>query len=528
MTISANMAADTAKFRLEDGGIAILTIDNPPVNALSHHVRIAMCEGVERALGDASVRALVILCAGRTFFAGADVKELGKPIEPPLLGDVMAAFEASDKPIVAAMHGTALGGGFELALAAHFRVAVPSAVVGLPEVALGLLPGAGGTQRVPRIVGVEAALDMIGLGRHVRAAEALELGLIDAVVAEGDLEAGAVAFARAVLDDRRPLRRVRDISLRTEPAEIARIFAAFQDKHPALFVGVKAPEGALKAIEAAATLPFEDGIAKERDIARALTASPESAAQRHLFFAERAATRIPGAEKATASAPGALTVLGDGSGAQELRMLGLPEGAEATAVCIAGDLAQYGAALSRVPGGLVIAVRHLPHFDVLAAACPDASRLIGLRVHEGLWEIVLGAATAPEAGLSMMALARAAGVPAIFVRPGEGSVIERLRHALEDARAGLQARGHLPADIVASARDYGFSEGALAGGGEGGRADPALAKALVAAAAGEALALIAENRVMRASDIDVAAVKAKLWPLWQGGPAYAAAQTAAA
>lgn len=515
-------SASTATFRLEDDGIAILAIDNPPVNALSHHVRIAMCEGVERALGDASVRALLILCAGRTFFAGADVKELGKPIAAPLLGDVMAAFEASGKPIVAAMHGTALGGGFELALAAHFRVAVPSAVVGLPEVALGLLPGAGGTQRVPRIVGVEAALDMIGLGRQVRAAEALELGLIDAVVDEGALEAGAIAFVRTVLREGRPLRRVRDLSLDVEAAAIASIFAAFRKAHPSLFVGLKAPEGALKAIEAAATLPFEDGIARERELSRALTASPESAAQRHLFFAERAAAKIPGAEKVRADAPTGMTVLGDGSVAQVLRGLDVPEGPEATAICTDGDLDAYRAAVARVSGGMSIATRHLPHFEMLAAGYGNASQLVGLHVHDGLWEIVVGERTAPEAGLSLMALARAVGIPSIFVKPGAGSVIGRLRHALDQARAELERAGHAPADIGSSARDYGFGDRAVVSGGAGGTIDPALAEALAAAMAREAQVLIEEGRVLRASDIDVAAVKAKLWPLWRGGPAYAA------
>jgi 3-hydroxyacyl-CoA dehydrogenase len=187
-----NLTESVWSYRVE-AGVAVLTIDAPPVNALSHKVRIALSEGVARALADASAGALVIICAGRTFFAGADVSEIGKPIQPPLLGDVMALFEASAKPIVSAMHGTALGGGLELALAGHYRVAVPSAVVGLPEVALGLLPGAGGTQRVPRLIGVAAAIDMIGLGRHVKAPEACALGLIDQLVPEGELEAGAVA-----------------------------------------------------------------------------------------------------------------------------------------------------------------------------------------------------------------------------------------------------------------------------------------------------------------------------------------------
>ncbi|HZV09817.1 MAG TPA: enoyl-CoA hydratase/isomerase family protein, partial [Novosphingobium sp.] len=259
--IPQNPPAPVASYRVEQA-VAVLTIDSPPVNALGHRVRLAIAEGVERALADGGVQALVLVCAGRTFFAGADVSELGKPILPPLLGDIIALFEASPKPVVAAMHGTALGGGFELALAAHFRVAVAAAAVGLPEVALGLLPGAGGTQRVPRLVGVRAAVEMIGLGRQVKAPEALELGLIDAIVADDALVEGAVAFARAQVAAGARLRRLRDLPTDMGGQEAQAVFAAFRAAHPDLFIGFKAAEGVLQAIEAAATLPFDAGLAR--------------------------------------------------------------------------------------------------------------------------------------------------------------------------------------------------------------------------------------------------------------------------
>src|SRR5246500_213961 len=187
-----------------NGEIAIVTVDNPPVNALKHEVRSGVAEALSQAREDGAVKAVVIACAGRTFFAGADITEFGKPPQTPSLHDVIAAIEAMPKPVVAALHGTARGGGFELALACHFRVAVSGARVGLPEVKLGLLPGAGGTQRLPRLVGPEKALQMIVTGEPIGAAEACGDGIIDEIV-EGDLTEGAIAFARRGLGESRAL-----------------------------------------------------------------------------------------------------------------------------------------------------------------------------------------------------------------------------------------------------------------------------------------------------------------------------------
>src|SRR5215472_6359605 len=192
-----------------DGEIAVVTVDNPPVNALKHEVRAGLAEALHQCRDDAAVKGVVIACARRTFFAGADITEFGKPPQAPGLHDVIAAIEAMPKPVIAAMHGTALGGGFELALACHFRVAVPGARVGLPEVKLGLLPGAGGTQRLPRLVGPEKALKMIVTGEPISAAEALADGIVDEIV-EGDLIPAAIAFARRVTAEGRPLRLVRN------------------------------------------------------------------------------------------------------------------------------------------------------------------------------------------------------------------------------------------------------------------------------------------------------------------------------
>jgi 3-hydroxyacyl-CoA dehydrogenase len=191
-----------------DGNIGVIVIDNPPVNALKNAVRKGLVEALSRAREDASIEALVITCAGRTFIAGADISEFGKPPQTPTTIDVIAAIEAMPKPVIAAIHGTALGGGLEVALGCHYRIAVPSAKLGLPEIKLGLMPGAGGTQRLPRLIGVEKALDMIVTGDQVPASEAHDSGLVDMIVV-GNLPAASVAYAQRVVNEKRPLPRSR-------------------------------------------------------------------------------------------------------------------------------------------------------------------------------------------------------------------------------------------------------------------------------------------------------------------------------
>ena len=199
------------------GNIGVITVDNPPVNALSHALRQGIQNAVIAAQDDAS-EALVLICAGRTFIAGADITEFGKPPQAPSLPDILVTLENSRKLVVAAIHGTALGGGFETALACHYRCALPSAKVGLPEVKLGILPGAGGTQRVPRIAGVKAALDMMTSGNPVAAPQASEMSLIDEVLETQDLKAAAIEYAKSLVESGAPLKRVRDIKI--DPASI--------------------------------------------------------------------------------------------------------------------------------------------------------------------------------------------------------------------------------------------------------------------------------------------------------------------
>jgi 3-hydroxyacyl-CoA dehydrogenase len=277
-----------------DGETAVVTVDNPPVNALKQEVRAGLAEALRRTRDDAGVKAVVIGCAGRTFFAGADITEFGKPPQAPGLGEVIAAIETMPKPVVAALHGTALGGGFELALACHFRVAVAAARVGLPEVKLGLLPGAGGTQRLPRLVGPEKALRMIVTGDPIEAREALADGVVDQIV-DGDPIAGAVGFARRVVAENRPLRRVRD----RDDKLVAEGFADAAEALTRRLRGREAPAACVEAVRNAIVLPFDEGLKRESELFRQLMAGDQSKAQRHIFFAEREAARVPGIPEGT-------------------------------------------------------------------------------------------------------------------------------------------------------------------------------------------------------------------------------------
>src|ERR671937_1475158 len=283
------------------GRVAVLTVNNPPVNALSQHVRQGLFDGLKQAIADSSAQAIVIVCAGRTFIAGADITEFGKPPTDPSLHSVLDIIEGSPKPVVAAVHGTALGGGLEVTLACHYRIGVKDASFGLPEVKLGLLPGAGGTQRLPRVVGVEKALSMMVTGDPIRADDALKSGLIDEIV-EGDLAAAGVAFAEKVVAEKRPLRKIRDLedklaAVRGKPE----VFANFRKSVARQTRGFRAPENIIKAVEAAVSLPFDQGLKRERELFVELLNSPESKAQRYFCFVEREAAKIPDVPADTAA-----------------------------------------------------------------------------------------------------------------------------------------------------------------------------------------------------------------------------------
>jgi 3-hydroxyacyl-CoA dehydrogenase len=282
--------------------IGVVTVNSPPVNALSAAVRGGILEGVKQAIADPAIKAIVLTCAGRTFIAGADITEFGKPPKPPALNDVLSEIESSPKPVVAAIHGTALGGGLEVTLACHFRVATKEAKLGLPEVKLGLLPGAGGTQRLPRAVGPELAVKMIVGGDPIGAAEALKNGLIEEIV-EGPASGGE-AFARKLLAEKRPPRRLRDDDSKLAAAKSDRsIFTNAVAAMTKKSRGLEAPFAAADAVGYAIDLPFEEGLKKERETFLKLVASDQSKAQRYAFFAEREANKIAGVPEGTKSRP---------------------------------------------------------------------------------------------------------------------------------------------------------------------------------------------------------------------------------
>lgn len=270
-------------------GIMEIVVDSPPVNALGHAVRAGLAEALDTGLSQPAVDAIVLRCAGRTFFAGADISEFGKPPKAPALPDLCDLIERSAKPVVAAIHGTALGGGLEVALACHYRIAATTAQLGTPEVKLGLLPGAGGTQRLPRLVGVAAALDMIVLGDPISAERALALGLVDRLSSSDDLASDALAFARMVATVRR-LPRTGGKEIEPDKAAIDR----FKATHGRKLAGQHAPQACFEAIAAAAILPLVEGLALERRLFGQLVEGSQAKALRHYFFAERKAAKIDG------------------------------------------------------------------------------------------------------------------------------------------------------------------------------------------------------------------------------------------
>jgi 3-hydroxyacyl-CoA dehydrogenase len=283
--------------------IAVITINNPPVNALSHGVREGIYKGIETASQDDSVTGIVIYCEGRTFIAGADISEFGSAPKEPHLPAVLTLLDQSTKPVVAAVHGTALGGGLETTLCCNYRVATSDAKFGLPEVHLGLLPGAGGTQRLPRIVGVEKALSMVTSGAPIGASEALESGLIDMIV-ESDLRAEAIAFAVAKSSEGAIHPRVRDNQEKLQSAiESPEIFAQVRKMIARKTRGFLAPEYNIRCIEAAVSQPFDEGIKIEGKLFMELMAGPQSRAQQYFFFAERQASKVAGIDKNTPDLP---------------------------------------------------------------------------------------------------------------------------------------------------------------------------------------------------------------------------------
>jgi len=297
MSKQSTAAGETPPVHLaREGAILVVTIDNPPVNALGVAVRRGLMSAIEEGEADAGVAAILVTGAGRNFIGGADIREFGKPPQSPLLTELCNRIEACNKPVLAAIHGAALGGGLEVALAAHYRVALGNARLGLPEVQLGLLPGAGGTQRTPRLIGAQAALEMMLSGRHLSAKEALSLGLVDQL-AEGEsadqARAAGLRELQALLETHAPVRRSRDGKGLADTAATQAAIAAARDEAGKKSRGLFSPHKIIDAVEAATTLPFDEGLALERQFFLQCLDSPQRAGLIHAFFAEREVQKAP-------------------------------------------------------------------------------------------------------------------------------------------------------------------------------------------------------------------------------------------
>ncbi|MBV1908442.1 MAG: enoyl-CoA hydratase/isomerase family protein [Kangiellaceae bacterium] len=279
------------------GSIAIINVNNPPVNALSHSVRRGLVECFAKASQDNRIEAIVLYCSGRTYIAGADITEFGKPMKQPSLPQVISIVDSIEKPIITAIHGTALGGGCEVALTCHYRIADKNARLGLPEVHLGLLPGAGGTQRLPRLVGIEKALDLIVSGRKVKLPEALAIKLIDRVF-EGDIVKAGIDFANEIISKKLPIRRISTAAVE-QPEAAMEYIEQYRRISTKKHRGLEAPMACISAIEATINLPFNEGMRVERKQFLQCMESTQSAAQQHMFFAQRQAANINDLDKAT-------------------------------------------------------------------------------------------------------------------------------------------------------------------------------------------------------------------------------------
>lgn len=498
-----------------DGEVAIVTIDSPPVNALSAAIRQGLDAAFAQASADPGVAAIVLICAGRTFFAGADIREFGTAMAEPSLLAVQDRIERAGKPVVAAIHGTALGGGLEVALVCDYRIAAPSAQLGLPEVKLGLLPGAGGTQRLPRIVGAEPALKMMLGGEPVSANDALAAGLIDAMASEVDLRGDAIAYARQLIAEHMPQRMV---SERTTAGASPELFANARAANARDFEGFEAPNAIVECVEAS-TRPFADGIATERRLFDLLMAGRQAAAQRYLFFAERQVARIDAVGRDVRPLP-----------LRVIRVIGEdPHGLTSGEPDAPADLLlSIGPVAGCIRDGAILG---LTTASTSLAAARDTLLtdvdVIGLRFHGRagtirLVEIIHDEATKAETIATAMALAKRLAALIVHSAKGGHSIGDRLVNALRLEVKRLLDEGKSSESIAAALEgfglhlDLGLAE-APSSDDEGGNL--ILARCLDALRA-EALQLLADGVARSSADIDVLCVGALGWPRFDGGPLF--------
>ncbi|MDB5677743.1 3-hydroxyacyl-CoA dehydrogenase NAD-binding domain-containing protein [Sphingomonas bacterium] len=501
--------------------VLVIISNNPPVNALGAAVRSGLEAGVNEGLADHAIKAMVIRCDGRTFFAGADITEFGKPMQGPGLGTVIDMIEASDKPVVAAIHGTALGGGCEVTLGCHYRVAVPSAKIGTPEVKLGLLPGAGGTQRIPRIAGVKLALQMTAVGDPISAKAAHEARLIDRIVGEDSLEADAIAFAREVAD-KRPLPRASEKTATADPEAVEE----FKKANARKFRGFDAPAANIRCVEAATTGSFADGIATERAEFMKLMMGTQSAAQRYMFFAERQAAKVDDIPAGTELRKIAkVGVVGAGTMGGGIGMNFLSAGIPVTIVETAQEALDRGVGVIRrnyensakkgrftqekveammgiltptlslddlkdcdliieaiyenmdvkkelfgkldaiaKPGAILASNTSYLNIDEMAAVTSRPGDVIGMHFFSPanvmkLLEVVRGAKTAPDALATVMALAKPIGKVAVVSGVCPGFIGNRMLSQRQGPANAMLMQGARPEQIDKALVDFGFPMG---------------------------------------------------------------------
>ncbi|WP_066804742.1 3-hydroxyacyl-CoA dehydrogenase NAD-binding domain-containing protein [Sphingomonas asaccharolytica] len=503
------------------GDVLVIISNNPPVNALGAAVREGLDAGIKQAAADATIKAVVIRCDGRTFFAGADITEFGKPMTGPGLGAVIDAIEALDKPVVAAIHGTALGGGCEVTLGCHYRIAVPSAKIGTPEVKLGLLPGAGGTQRIPRIAGIKLALEMTAIGDPISAKKAQEAGLIDRLADEDSLEADAIAFANEIAD-KRPLPRASEKTATADPE----VVEAFKKANARKFRGFDAPAANIRCVEASTHGTFAEGIAVEREEFMKLMMGTQSAAQRYMFFAERQAAKVDGIQSDVQLRPiKKVGVVGAGTMGGGISMNFLTAGIPVTIVETAQEALDRGVGVIRKnyensakrgrftmekveammglltptlslddlkdcdlvieaiyenmdvkkelfgkldkivkPGAILASNTSYLNVDEIASATDRPQDVLGMHFFSPanvmkLLEVVRGAKTAPDVLATVMALAKPIGKVAVVSGVCPGFIGNRMLSARNAPANAMLMQGARPEQIDKALVDFGFPMG---------------------------------------------------------------------
>lgn len=505
------------------GDILILLANNPPVNALSAGVRKGLADAIGQAEGDDEVKAVVIACEGRTFFAGADIREFGKPPVDPALADLVDRIEGCGKPVIAAIHGTALGGGLEVALACHYRVAAHDSKLGAPEVRLGLIPGSGGTQRLPRLVGAKHALEMCALGAPISAGRAFDLGLVDRIV-EGDLIPHAVAFAEEVRDIR-PLPRSSEREDKVVETDMS-LFDEFRAANARRFRGFDAPDAAIEAVRIACTQPYAQGREQSRKLFEALVDGEQSRAQRYLFFAEREAGKIEGVPDDARPRPvHKVGIVGAGTMGGGIAMCflsaGIPvvlveagqdaldrglstvrkayESSAARGKLSAGQVSEAMALLSptvdfgaladcdlvieavyeqmavkkevfekldriATPGAILATNTSYLDVNEIAESTSRPGDVVGLHFFSPanimkLLEVVRGARTAPDTLLTAMAVARRIGKVAVIAGVCHGFIGNRILRARQGQAIQLLLEGATPAQVDKVHTDFGMPMG---------------------------------------------------------------------